>query len=225
MKQISIKQNSEEWLEFRKGKSGGSELGKLWSPRNNDITNPKKHYYEMLAERVARPMTPNDYADKLNGESFSLMARGHILEPEAAEAFSKAYNIALDDFDGVWVSDTNPDIYISPDRQITSPDGIVHEAVEIKCPDSPTVLEIWKTQAIPKEYIPQVCQYFIVNKDLETLYFVVYTDLIPGLELQVFKVSREMAENMGLEAKEEFEKALMAELDNDIKKLDKLSNF
>ena len=32
MKVLKIKQNSEEWLEFRKGKSGGSEFKDLWIP-------------------------------------------------------------------------------------------------------------------------------------------------------------------------------------------------
>ena len=31
MKILELQQNSEEWLEFRKGKSGGSEFGNIWS--------------------------------------------------------------------------------------------------------------------------------------------------------------------------------------------------
>lgn len=45
--------------------------------------------------------------------------------------------------------------------------------------------------AIPNNlYKAQVLKYFIVNKDLEKLYWVVYTDLIPNLELQVLEVNR-----------------------------------
>ena len=130
MKVIKMEQGSEEWHEFRKGKSGGSELKDLYiagmplkykiiemlekdgqklTAEDKKLTvpelaamlepselaelkimgRPKKRYYEMLAERVARPLTPNDYADRLNGEPFSMMARGHILEPEIADNFAK----------------------------------------------------------------------------------------------------------------------------------------
>ena len=45
--------------------------------------------------------------------------------------------------------------------------------------------------ALPSnEYQAQVIKYFMVNDDLETLYWVVYTDLIPKLELQILKIRR-----------------------------------
>lgn len=264
MKVLKIEQNTEEWLEFRKGKSGGSELKDLWiakSPLKEDIVskikekdpnfkvergtlisdllfmldpievaelklkqNPKKKYYEMLAEKVARPLTPNDYADRLNGEPFSAMARGHILEPEIAENFAKTYNKKLDKDSVVWVSDDNDNSYISPDRTITGEDGKVREAVEIKAFYSPEVLEIWKTQKIPSEYMPQIVKYFMINQDLETLYWVVGTDLIPGLELQVFPVKRADVEDKITEIKA-FEDAYLAMMNDDIKKLDILAGF
>ena len=106
MKVIKLQQNSDEWLEFRKGKSGGSEFKNLWipglplkakiierleqenplSPEDKRCTvqelagmlepselaelkleaEPKKHFYEIVADRVARPVTPNDYEDIRN---------------------------------------------------------------------------------------------------------------------------------------------------------------
>ena len=45
--------------------------------------------------------------------------------------------------------------------------------------------------ALPSnEYQAQVIKYFMVNDDLETLYWVVYTDLIPKLELQILEIKR-----------------------------------
>lgn len=264
MKVLKIEQNSDEWLEFRKGKSGGSELKDLWVaamplksvildkliktsrpiPDSKHQTvpelaalltpeelaelklkgNPKKRYYEMLAERVARPLTPNDYADQLNGEKFTMMARGHILEPVIAEAFAKKYKKKLDADSVVWVDDDNPNSYISPDRTITDKDGKVREAIEIKALDSANVLEIWKTNEIPSEYMPQIVKYFMINEDLETLYWVVGTDLIPGLELQVFPVKRADVEGQIREIKA-FELCILAMADEDAKKLDKLAGF
>nr|DAP29421.1 MAG TPA: Exonuclease [Caudoviricetes sp.] len=264
MKVLKIEQNSDEWLEFRKGKSGGSELKDLWGaamplksvildkliktsrpiPDSKHQTvpelaalltpeelaelklkgNPKKRYYEMLAERVARPLTPNDYADQLNGEKFTMMARGHILEPVIAKAFAKKYKKKLDADSVVWVDDDNPNSYISPDRTITGKDGKVREAIEIKALDSANVLEIWKTNEIPNEYMPQIVKYFMINEDLETLYWVVGTDLIPGLELQVFPVKRADVEDQIREIKA-FELCILAMADEDVKKLDALAGF
>ena len=254
MKVWEIEQNTEEWLEYRKGKSGGSEIKDLWVsglPLKSDMIeelggspdlrklsaeelakkltpakiaelklkkNPKMHYYEMLAERVARPLTPNDYIDRLNGKPFSMMERGHILEPEIAARFEEITGEKLDPVSVVWESDYSDKSYISPDRTITSPDGKVRTAVEIKALSSPKVLEIWKTGEIPEEYIPQITKYFAVNDDLQALYWVVGTDLIPGLEIQIFRIPRSDVEDK-IEELKAFEIKILDMLDEDEKKL------
>lgn len=203
MRIVDLDQNSEEWLEYRKGKSGGSAFGKIYKVdgrTNNDL---KDQFFVMLAERVARPMTPNDYMDRVpEGVTFSWAVRGHILEPEAAKAFSVKYNKILAD-GKVWASDDSYNSYVSPDRVIASNNGKITEAVEIKCLSSERVLKVWweKRQlkeeqsdflAIPSnEYKAQVIKYFVVNDDLQKLYWVVYTDLIPNLELQVLEIRRD----------------------------------
>lgn len=202
MKILNIEQNTEEWLEFRKGKSGGSAFGKIYKVNGRNNQEIKDQFFVMLAERVARPMTPNDYLDRMpEGVPFSWAVRGHILEPEAAKAFSVKYDKVLED-GKVWADDDNHNSYVSPDRVITSPDGKIREAVEIKCLSSEKVLKVWYDRqylkpgesdfwALPNnEYKAQVLKYFMVNKDLETLYWVLYTDLIPKLELQVLEIKR-----------------------------------
>lgn len=257
MKVWEIEQNTEEWLEWRKGKSGGSEIKDLWAtglPLKSDMINalgggadikklsaeelgkkltpnmmaelklekkPKKHYYELLAERVARPLTPNDYLDRLNGKPFSMMERGHILEPEIAAKFEQVTGLTLDAKSVVWESDYSPYAYISPDRTITSEDGKVRTAVEIKALDSPKVLEIWKTGEIPEEYIPQIIKYFAVNDDLEVLYWVVGTDLIPGLEIQIFKLLRSDFEGR-IEELKAFEIGVLGMLEKDAEAIESI---
>lgn len=201
MKIIDIDQNSEEWLEYRKGKSGGSAFGKMYKVNGRTNDGIKDQFFTMLAERVARPMTPNDYMDRVpEGVSFSWAVRGHILEPEAAKAFELKTGKVLDD-GKVWASDSDLNSYISPDRVIVSPDGKIREAVEIKCLSSEKVLKVWWDKmhneydtdmwCIPSnEYQAQVLKYFMVNDDLETLYWVLYTDLIPKLELQILEIKR-----------------------------------
>lgn len=201
MKILDIDQNSEEWLEYRKGKSGGSAFGKMYKVNGRTNDGIKDQFFTMLAERVARPMTPNDYMDRVpEGVSFSWAVRGHILEPEAAKAFELKTGKVLDD-GKVWASDSDLNSYISPDRVIVSPDGKIREAVEIKCLSSEKVLKVWWDKmhneydtdmwCIPSnEYQAQVLKYFMVNDDLETLYWVLYTDLIPKLELQILEIKR-----------------------------------
>ena len=255
MKIIPMQQNSEEWLEYRLGKSGGSEFKDLYitrKPLNSDIMallekngvpfqksetleelanaltpmelaelklkmEPKKRYYEIIAERVARPLTPNDYVDKLEGRPFSMMERGHILEPEAREAVEKKLKKKFVGGEAVWQRDDNPNIYISPDGWVESK-GKVTEALEIKCLESAKIIEAFLTGNYPKEYFPQVCKYFIVNEDLKTLYFALYTDLIPELELQIWTIKREDVE-ASLEEMRAYEDAVMQMIDRDAQKI------
>lgn len=261
MKVLKIEQNTEEWLEFRKGKSGGSEFKDLWTPglplkakiiekleefqelppADKKLTagelakmlepselaalkleqNPRPRFYDIIAERVARPITPNDYADRLNGETFSMMARGHILEPEALAAFAEKTGKKLDEDSCVWISDDDDNIYISPDGTITGKDGVCREAVEVKCLGSDAIVEAYLTGKPPKEYEAQIIKYFVVNKDLETLHFVMYTDVIPGLELQIFDINRIDVEPKIEEARE-FEKAVMKLIAQAVEKIEGL---
>ena len=262
MKVIKLQQNSEEWLEFRKGKSGGSEFKNLWipglplkakiierlelenplSPEDKRCTvqelaemlepselaelkleaEPKKHFYEIVADRVARPVTPNDYEDRLNGEPFTMMARGHILEPEAIAAFEEKTGKKVDEDSVVWVSDYDENAYVSPDGAITDKDGKVREACEVKCLSSAEVIKCFDEHCYPKEYEPQVLKYFMVNEDLEILHFIIFTDLIPGLELQVFDINRNDVEERLAEARA-FEKASLKRIDELASKIEGLS--
>lgn len=262
MKVIKLQQNSEEWLEFRKGKSGGSEFKDLWipglplkskiierleqenplSPEDKRCTvqelagmlepnelaelklesEPKKHFYEIVADRVARPVTPNDYEDRLNGEPFSMMARGHILEPEAIAAFEEKTGKQVDKESVVWVSDYDENAYVSPDGAITGKDGKVREACEVKCLSSAEVIKCFDENHYPKEYEPQVLKYFMVNEDLETLHFIIFTDLIPGLELQIFDINRNDVEERLAEARA-FEKVSLKRIDELASKIEGLS--
>lgn len=263
MKVIKIEQNSEEWLEFRKGKSGGSEFGDLWiagyplkskiveflekdgqplPPEDKKLTvaelagmlepeelaelklegEPKERFYEIIAERVARPITPNDYADQLNGQPFSMMARGHILEPEAIAAFEAKTGKKVDEDSCVWVSDYDQAAYVSPDGCFTDKDGKIREAIEVKCLSSAKVIKAYLEGKYPKEYAPQILKYFMVNDDLEKLYFVIYTDVIPGLELQVFEIERKEIEAQLIEAKA-FESVVLERIKNAAAKIESLS--
>lgn len=254
-----IEQNSEGWLEYRRGKSGGSEFKDIYStkkPLKSDIIailerdgisykktdtievllgklkpediaklklgyDPKERYYEIIAERVARPLTPNDYADRLNGKTFSMMERGHILEPEAKIAVEEKLGIEFEKKSVIWEREDNSNIYISPDGWRKNKNGKVTQALEIKCPSSAEVVKAFLTGCYPQEYYPQVCKYFIVNDELERLYFAVYTDLLPELTLQIWTIERTDVRNSLAEMKA-YEDAIMARIDADTQKITEL---
>lgn len=262
MKIIPLTQNSLEWEEYRRGKSGGSEFRNLYPSKaplkqaclsvleqdgyptvdpntGKDLKKaltstivkmlspeqlaeiklreaPKKDYYQIIAERVARPLTPNDYVDKLGDEPFSMMARGHILEAEAREAVSRKLGKEFKGGTAVWESDKNPNIYISPDGWVEG--DPITEALEIKCLDSAEVCKAFLTGEYPSEYYPQVCKYFIVNEDLETLYFAIYTDLIPELELQIWTIKRDDVKD-SLQTMSIYEDKMMERIDRDVERI------
>lgn len=170
----------------------------------------KDEFYKLVAGQVARPITPNDYEDRLNGEHFSMRARGHILEPEAIKAFEKLYGKKVDHGDVVWQDDKNPNIYVSPDGSIADKNGNYIEAVEVKCPDTHKIIRAIDENEYPQEFRFQVAQYFLVNEHLQKLYFVLYTDVMPARPVTVFEVVREDVEQDVKELRA-FEESIIAQ--------------
>jgi len=148
----------------------------------------KDAFYKLVAERIARPITANDYEDKLNGQKFSMMLRGHILEEEGVREFEKRNNIKVDgtkDECVVWQRGDNKDSIVSPDATIG-----VKEAVEIKAFASHRIIRAFDEQHYPEECHEQIVKYFIVNPELEVLHFVLYTDVMPSLSYLQFDIFR-----------------------------------
>lgn len=162
---IQAYNSEEEWLEGRAGKITGTRLKDLVLKRS---TKPKIGYYEILAERVAIPATNENVMD-----------RGHRLEIDAIERFSKETGKKVNTDLVIWTREDNGNIAISPDGYIEDKKGKVKEAIEVKCLASARHIEAWLTQTIPDEYYYQMLQYFIVNDDLETLYFSFYDPRMP----------------------------------------------
>ena len=63
--------------------------------------------YKLIAQRIAKPINPNDYADRIpEGATYSAMLRGQILEEEARELISEKLGKQI--IPGrVWQSDVN----------------------------------------------------------------------------------------------------------------------
>lgn len=148
--------------------------------------------YKLIAQRIAKPINPNDYADRLNGATYSAMLRGQILEDEARDLISEKLGKQI--IPGrVWQSDVNEYMICSPDGEIVDDTGKVSEAVEIKCLDSWKVVKAYYEKHPPLDYEAQIIQYFLVNENLQKLYFCIYSDVFtnPDLGLQIFELKRE----------------------------------
>lgn len=144
--------------------------------------------YKLIAQRIAKPINPNDYADRLDGATYSAMLRGQILEEEARELISEKLGKKI--IPGrVWQSEENEYMICSPDGEFEDET----EAVEIKCLDSWKVVKAYYEKHPPLDYEAQIIQYFLVNENLQKLYFCIYSDVFtnPDLGLQIFELKRE----------------------------------
>lgn len=175
MKIINVEQNTDAWLEARKGKITGSKLKDIIVKRG---TGKKLGFYELIAERLS-----------LGSDGEDAMERGHRLEQEAIDLFAETTGKQVEQV-GLCEHDVYPDIALSPDGLIKI-DGKYKEAIEVKCLSASRHLQAHFEQAIPNEYHEQILQYFIVNEDLETLHFVFYDPRIQAKPFVMIDVKRE----------------------------------
>jgi len=173
MKIIDVEQRSDEWLELRRGKISGTILGDIYSKRGGR----KIGFYQIIAERLG--LDPNDE---------NRMDRGNRLEDEAIELFEKKKRVKTIKA-GLCVSSFSKDVINSPDRLIKI-NGKYAGAVEAKCLSPARHLQAVIEDTIPPEFESQKIQYFVVNDDLQVLYFVFYDPRIPSIPLHIIKVLR-----------------------------------
>lgn len=195
-------ENQEEWLDFRRGKITGSRLKDIIVKRG---TGQKIGYYELIAERLAKP-----------AEDENPMERGSRLESEAIELFFKETGLKGNTDLVVWQREDNNSIAISPDayEDCEKPSW----AVEVKCLSSARHIEAFLKQEVPKEYEEQVIQYFIVNENLQILNFVMYDPRLIVKELFYLELRREDFEDKIVDYLEE-QKQVLEEVNNIVNQL------
>lgn len=153
----------EAWKKGRLGKITGTDVTNLISTRGEK----KKGYYEHIAELIAEPRdetteTPMERGTRLQSESLALLS-----QQTGFELDTNPYTI--------WVHDQYNGIAVSPDATV-----IGHPyAAETKSLSQASHVQAYLTQEIPKEYFPQALQYFVVNKELQKLFFCLYDPSVP----------------------------------------------
>ncbi len=215
MKIIDIEQNTDQWLEERKGKITGSKAKSIFTLKDvlkediikvlDDANIPYKStaLKATLASLVPADLKYRIMPRKMNNLGFyQLVAdklglvedyedvrdRGHRLEGDAIKAFEEMSGKKVTT-GGMWVSDENPNIAYSPDGSIYLGE-IIPEACEIKCLSSARHLQALDLQKIPEEYEQQLLQAFIVNENLQTLYFCFYDPRVVAKPMFYITVNR-----------------------------------
>jgi putative phage-type endonuclease len=177
MKKHKMEQGTDEWFHIRKGKITGTTLKAIMgTPKAR-----KEAIYEIIAERLTIGVESETSYE-------NAMDRGTRLEPDGIAMFEFETGKQVERV-GFCEDDTNPMI-------ANSPDGLIgkDEAIEVKCMGGKNHIKMWLENKIPDEYEWQVVQYFIVNKDLNKLYFVGYNPDIPIHSLHIIEVNREEIE-------------------------------
>lgn len=260
---VSQAQDTQAWLDARIGKITGTKAGtlalehyaqkdvaKLEAMADKAKTEEKAEEYREKAEQAKRDnerlkvnldfwqFLADMIAEQPDGEP--PMERGHRLENTNIMMACEKFDISPDvvEFDtGMWVSDVDDRIAVSPDAhtkpQIGINNGIQYlpqfafEAKSLgtkyhlqtvvpfrvyqmlndsETPNSqrnelqalalklfPEILESRREfDFIPEQYQAQVLQYFVVNPDLQTVYFTMFDDRVYGsLQHEVFAVERQ----------------------------------
>jgi len=184
-----LQQQSKEWFEIKKGVITGTVLKAIsGTPKARQDA-----IYELLAERLTVGV-PDEYENPMD--------RGNRLEPEAIASFELATGKQVKKV-GFCQRDDNPFIGNSPDGLIGD-----REALEVKCPMGKNYVKAWITNEIPDEYYWQCIQYFVVNDNLDVLYFVLYNPDIPVYDMHTILMHRTDVEADIASALEKQRKAL-----------------
>lgn len=193
----------DSWMEARRGKITGSRLKDIIVKRG---TGKKIGFYELIAERLGIPA---------DGEL--AMERGHRLEQEAIDYFQKETGKKVDTSLVIWMRDDNEAIAISPD-------GVVGKtaAVEVKCLSSARHIEAVLTNKIPDEYEYQATQYFAVNDNLKTLYFVFYDPRLLAKPFHMIEIKRDEVMQANVLGVLEYQRTTLKEVEDIV---NQLSNF
>ena len=214
-----INQGTEEWHELRKKRIGGTRLGDLWSARaylkkdmvailekagvefkksssTSDLEAmltdemriellkdaPRKQgFYDLIAEYLA-----------VDPDGENAMDRGLRLEPEVRDWFAKTYKKDVVEV-GICMSEVDDRIYNSPDGLIRKnpKSKKFTEALEIKCLAPARHLQAVIEKKIPEEYWSQMMQYFVVNEDLQKLWWVFHDPRITTIPYYVLEITRD----------------------------------
>ncbi len=188
---VDIEQNTDEWLQLRAGKVGGSSIGSVMAFHNAVYkTGPRKGEPKDLGES-AHKLAAKIAIEQITGKpilstfSNAHMDRGHEQEPIARVLYE----------DRFFCDVTNGGFYDNG-RTSVSPDGLVYDdgMLEIKSVISSVQLETIKRGGIDPKYKWQ-CNFELKESGRDWLDYVSFcADFPEGKRLYVHRIHRKEAE-------------------------------
>ena len=178
MQIVDIEQGTLEWMALRRNRVTGTKLA--------DVLGTSLARVSLIAELISEAGTEQSALTKPTAE----MERGSAEEEFGLKMFEQRTGKKIERH-GAWLSSEYNYLMCSPDGAIKDKNGKYTEAVEIKSPHSKTAifyklvnmipleeLELSKSKVnicgVSPDYIWQVVNYFLVNKDLQVLHFGIY---------------------------------------------------
>lgn len=173
----NLEQWTQEWLNLRKWVITWTKLKWVTWWKQAQLT----QMYTLLAE---------EHLDEEELSSWEIIERWNALESVAKFKYEGITWHKVEEVGFIQVEDW---LWLSPDGIIETWENVYWRAIEIKCPRGKNYVKYLLEDVIPKEYLTQVINYFIVMKDLEKLDFIIYNpDVIKGIpEIHIIKVTRE----------------------------------
>ena len=153
-----MKQGSQEWLAFRKEKVTGTRFGRSIA---KDYKTRDGLIHDMIAEKYSNHRK-EDYQSPE-------MSRGTEEEKFAAKEYESRFGVELEVID-MCRHEKYDWLLFSPDRYANNRT----KYIEIKCPDSATMVEYTLSGEIPSKYKAQILLSFIVNEAQEECDLVIY---------------------------------------------------
>jgi putative phage-type endonuclease len=155
----NLEQRSDEWLNLRLGRIGGSSATNLMT-----TTRFETLFYEKLTEILTN--SGIDYY------SSNAMIRGVEYEPIAKYSYELENSVTVREVGYILNSDFR---YAG-----LSPDGLINSygAIEIKCPTSKTHIKSYISNEIPLNYLHQIAWYFVIYPRLRWVDYFSYDDRV-----------------------------------------------
>lgn len=178
MKTLDVVQGSLEWFMGRCGKHKASRSSDMLAKTKSGWGASRDNYEgEIACELLTKKME----------QSFvtATMQRGIDLEPKARSALELVLGLDIKTV-GLCIHSTMDDFVASPDGLIEN-DGLV----EIKCPNTATIIDYHLKNEVPQKYILQIQSQLAVT-EREYCIFCAYDDRLPAdLSLFIKKVQRD----------------------------------
>ena len=174
---FDVQQNTEEWLEMRKGVVTSSSMACIMAHYGKDFGDPAKK----LAEQIALERFNNKRIEK-NSYTSEAMTRGHELEPIARELYELET-----------LQEVKNGGFFTDGRRGDSPDGLIGEdgVLEIKCVEFSSHFKVLKKGGYDTSYKWQIHNHIWTSNRKWCDFVSFCPDFPEEKQIYIFRVERD----------------------------------